>query len=206
VASHPTRLGAQRFTCEEASTVLLSTDAQRLDRFAATNALFRCGDITAGTVASALRRAKPNTTADTLATILAWVTFDRRLVDSIRVVAVDSSQSTARRTLYLQLLTNYAVPFTVVDTEAIKRATYFVLRRRQPLHGNRKHLLEAASAPFGTRLIRKEDRARAVATIAEMARHDPDENLRLLAGRVVTELEQLIAESDANDLFPRRWP
>ena len=38
------------------------------------------------------------------------------------------------------------------------------------------------------------------------AHQDPDENLRLLAGRVVTELERMIVESDANDLFPRRWP
>ena len=152
-----------------------------------------------GTIAGALRHARPNSTADTVVTTLATQTFDRRLVDSIRVMAVDSSQSTVRRTLCLQLLTGYALPGTFVDTEAIGHESFSVLRR------NSLWVTEA-SRPFGTRLILKEDRARILATIAAMGRQDPDDSLRRLAARVVPELEHLLQEADANELFRRTWP
>jgi hypothetical protein len=200
VASSPAQLDAQRFTCEEASAVLLSADAERLDRFSAASTMLGCGNIAPGTIASALRRATPNTTADTIATILAMRTFDRRLADSIRVVALDSNQSIARRTLYLQLLTSYALPGAVVDTEATSRGSLSVLHRSLHLWA------ELGVRPFGTRLIRAEDRTSVLATIAAMGRQDPDEHLRQLAARVATELERLIQESDDNDLFKRTWP
>jgi hypothetical protein len=70
----------------------------------------------------------------------------------------------------------------------------------------RRLLDEPVRPPFGTRLIRVEDRTRIVATIAEMGRQDPDEELRRLAAKVATELPRLIQESDDNDLFKRTWP
>ena len=197
--SSPALLAAQRFTCEEANKILISTDSPRLDRFSAGSTILSCGIIAPGVIATALRRARLNSTADTVATTLAMQTFDRRLADSIRVMAVDSSQSTARRMLCLQLLTRYALPGTVVDTEAIGHESLSVLRR---------HILwvTEASRPFGTRLILKEDRARIVAAIAAMGRQDTDQGLRRLAARVAPELEGLLKQSDDNELFRRTWP
>jgi hypothetical protein len=206
LASSPALLGAQRFTCEEASKILLSASAPRPDRFSAANKMFECGNIAAATVAGALRRAKPNSTADTIATILATTTFDRRLADSIRAMALDSRQSTARRTLCLQLLTSYALPFTGVDTEAISRGASSVLHRRLRVYDIWQLLFDPPMPPFATRLIRVEDRTRIVTTIAEMGRQDPDEALRRLAAEVAIELPRLIQESDDNDLVRRRWP
>jgi hypothetical protein len=199
VVSSPALLVAQRFTCEEASAVLIAAEVPRLDRFSAASTMMGCGTMAPGVIATALRRAKPNSTADTVLTIVAMQTFDRRLADSIRAMALDSSQSIARRTTYLQLLTTYALPGTVVNTEAIGHESLPVLHH---------HILwvTEASRPFGTRLILKEDRARIVATIAEMGRQDPDDGLRRLAARVAPELERLAEESDANGLFKRTWP
>ena len=199
VVTSPSLLRAQRFTCEEARALLVSADAPRLDRFSAASTIMGCGTVAPGVVASALRSAKPNSTADTVASILAVQTFDRRLVDSIRVMAVDSSESTPRRTFYLQLLARYALPGTVVDTEAASHGSTWVLHRNL-IWGT------LGSRPFGTLLILKEDRARIIATIAAMGRQDPDDGLRRLAALVAPELERLVQEADTNELYKRTWP
>ena len=202
-ASNPALLNAQRFTCEEAGRVALSADAARADRFSATFTIPGCANIAPAIVVSALRRAAPNTSADTLASILAGIIFDRRLADSIRVMALDSSQSTERRMLYLELLASYALPGTVIRDGTVRRASLVNVDNFQP---PRKLLDEPVRPPFGTRLIRVEDRTRIVATIAAMGVQDPDEQLRRLAATVATELERLIKQSDDNDLFRRTWP
>jgi hypothetical protein len=199
VAWSPALLGAQRFTCEEARTILLSDTVPRLDLFSAGSTIMGCGVVAPGVVASALRRARPNSTADTVVTTAAWQTFDRRLVDSIRVMAVDTRQTRSRRMLYLQLLTRYALPGTGIDDDALGSESRWVLH-------SSAQFFDRSARPFGTLLILKEDRTRIVATIAEMGRHDPDEPLRRLAGKVAVELEGRIKESDANALFPRTWP
>lgn len=199
VVSSPTLLSAQRFTCEQASAVLIADEAPRLDRFSAGSTVMGCGVMAPGVIATAMRRARPNSTADTIVTTLAWQTFDRRLVDSIRVMAVDTRQTRSRRMLYLQLLTRYALPGTGIDDDALGSESRWVL------HSSAQSF-DRSARPFGTLLILKEDRTRIVATIAEMGRHDPDEPLRRLAGKVAVEVEGRIKESDAKALFPRTWP
>ena len=189
----PAPMGAQRFTCEGARTVLLSDAAARRDQFSAANTILGCGNVGAGTIASALRRATPNTTADTIASNLAFLTFDRRLADSIRVIALDSSQSTERRTLYLRLLANYVAPGTGIDVDAGKRGSSRVLHRS--VHA----AVETRSGPFGTWPMRAEDRASVLATIVVMGARDPDEKLRRLAERVGKELPGLLKHDAARD-------
>ena len=101
--------------------------------------------------------------------------------------------------LYLQLLTRYALPGTGIADDALGSESRWVLH-------SSAQFFDRSARPFGTLLILKEDRTRIVATIAEMGRHDPDEPLRRLAGKVAVELEGRIKESDANALFPRTWP
>jgi hypothetical protein len=191
----PAMLEAQRFTCEEAGAILLLDDAPRLDLFSAASTIMgRCGTIAAGAIATALRRAAPNSTADTLAMVAAMNVYDRRLADSIGVVALDSSQSTTRRTLYLRILVNLAYPGMSVDVDAARRGGSAL---RVDLHRVGAHHHRA----FGTRMMRAEDRARAIATIARMGIQDPDEDLRQLARVVAVELDQQLR----NNLF-ERWP
>ena len=198
----PEPLEAQRFTCEEASTLLLSVDAARLDRFSAASTVLTCGNIAAGTIATALRRAAPNSILDSLAFAIAHYIYDRRLADSVRVFALDSTQSTSRRTSYLAILVNLASPGTIVRVDHLRNG-YHVLGRDWSRVGADDKL-----RVFGTRAMRDEDRARVLATIATMAVQDPDEDLRLLAERVAKELEQHLRDSHAvhDSLFPRRPP
>jgi hypothetical protein len=163
--------------CGEAQATLLSDGATRQQVVSAMAKIVHCGDIAPGTIVAALRRATPNTTRDTIAHAGAWSLFDRRLLDSVRVLALDYSQPTARRIAHLQLLTRYAVPSVAVDTSSIHHDHPSVLVSMTDGGGWQ-----------GTRPLGLEDRKWARASIQAMAHRDPDARLRKLAGLVAEQL------------------
>jgi hypothetical protein len=169
----------QALTCDQARSTLLSSGGSRAQLIAATATIIRCGDIAPATVATALRRATPNTTRDTLAQFGAASLFDRRLLDSVRVLALDYSQPTARRQAYLHLLTRYASPIAAIDVRSLDR-------------DDAPKVLGAGDGEGGvdgTQPLGVDGRNLARATIQTMGWHDPDPRLRKLANLVGEQLQ-----------------
>ncbi len=168
----------QTLTCDQARTTLLANGASRAQLVLATAKIINCGDMAPGTVVATLRRATPNSTRDTLAQAAAFNLFDRRLLDSVRVLALDASQSAARRQVYLRLLTRYAAPLAAVDTTALNAESPKVLGAGGDGVGVQ------GTSPLGV-----EGRNSARATIQAMGYHDPDPRLRKLASLVGDQLQ-----------------
>jgi hypothetical protein len=78
-----------------------------------------CGDAAPGWIARMLREATPLSTRDTVARSGAWALLDRRLIDSVRVLAIDHAQTTERRRYFLRLLARYVSPTAAVDDRHI---------------------------------------------------------------------------------------
>jgi hypothetical protein len=171
--------GAQQtLTCDQARTTLLTNGGSRAQLVLATAKIIHCGDMAPTTVAATLRRATPNSTRDTLAQAAAFTLFDRRLLDSVRVLALDASQTAARRQVYLRLLTRYAAPLAAIDTTSLGQEPPKVLGAGGDGDG------VVGTSPLGL-----EGRNWARATIQTMGFHDPDPRLRKLANAVGDQLQ-----------------
>jgi hypothetical protein len=84
---------AQQMTCAQALTATAHTGYTRDQIAEAWNVLVGCGDAAPPAIAAAIRSAPLNSAKDTLALLAAWSLADRRLVDSIIVLAKDPSQN-----------------------------------------------------------------------------------------------------------------
>jgi hypothetical protein len=106
----------QSLTCEQARDILLASSSTRDDRYhAIAKAVNACGNGGPIMIARALRAAAPLSTADTVARTGAYALLDRRLADSVRVLARDQSQTTERRRYFLRLLTRYVAANASID-------------------------------------------------------------------------------------------
>jgi hypothetical protein len=138
-----------------------------------------CGDAAPGWVARLLRQATPLSTKDTVARTAAWSLLDRRLTDSVRVLALDQTQTTERRRYFLRLLARYVSPIAAVDDRHINDdPSPSVILAAQDADG-----------VLGTWPPNAESRNRARGTIHQMGETDPDATLRKLAALVYDELQ-----------------
>jgi hypothetical protein len=169
--------GAQKPNCLEVKAQV-SSDTDHVLHHEAWRALPACGDIEAGAITAVLRHAVPKSRAEDLARYTATALQDVRLLDSVRVLALDSAQSVDRRMFDLNLLIHYADP------------DRFLMSADTGAFG-------VTSGPFvsdGYRTIwgdeppQEEDRAHALATIVRMGRKDPDPIVRRLAEKAAEEL------------------
>jgi hypothetical protein len=173
-------LSAQRFTCSEAASLLISDSGTRADLFSATNTTLTvwCRDGSTAVIARMLRRARPNTVRDTLSFAAAYYLRDESMIDSLSALVKDSTQSTERRTQYMKLLSLYANCRARVDDS--------------PGWESRGSIVgfggeDGCFAIYPLSLPRAV-RARARQRIAWMGARDPDARLRELSRRVAEEL------------------
>jgi hypothetical protein len=173
-------LSAQRFTCSEAPSLLLSDTGSRADLFSATNVTLSvwCRDGATAVIARMLRRAKPNTVRDTLSFAAAYYLRDESMIDSLSALVKDSTQSTEKRTSYMKLLALYANCRSRVDDSP-------GWERRESVVG-----FGGGDGCFAIYLLPLPPvvKARARERIAWMGAHDPDAQLRELSRRVAEEL------------------
>jgi hypothetical protein len=176
--AYPVPSAAQgSMTCNRAKAILVSDTSQRANMFRAASHIFACLDDAPGTIATGLRRATSGSMQDTVLTEDASILFDRRLVDSVRALAVDQSQALAKRKRYLLLLTRYIWPGTGIDFNAA--ATGKLLALSASSYRN--------EFP-GSQPIDGSARERALAGIYSMKLNDSDAGLRALASMVYDEL------------------
>jgi len=174
---YPAPLAAQSITCDQARKTLLAANSKRAALFSAGSHMLGCLSEAPGTIASGLRRATPGTVQDTVLQQGAYLLNDRRLVDSVRALAVDQSQALARRRLYLQLLTRYISPGTSIDMSAASAEKLLALVGS----GDEESVT-------GAQPIDEAARVRALGTIYSMKQSDSDTGLRTLANMVYHEL------------------
>ena len=176
---HSSSASAQAWTCEHARDILVNTDSSsRSDMFEAlAKVVHTCGHSAPGWVARMLRQASPLSTTDSVARLGAWSLLDRRLIDSVRVLALDQTQTTERRRFFLNLLARYAAVDVVVDGGTMDSDAPAVLST-----------VVDPGGLLGTWPPNTESRNRARATIRQMSESDPDATLRRLAGYVYVEL------------------
>ncbi len=175
-------LSAQKYTCSEAASLLLSDSGTRADLFTATNITLSigCRDGATAVIARMLRRARPNTVRDTLSFAGAYYLRDERMIDSLSALVKDSTQSTERRTSHMKLLTLYAVCRARVDDRPGWESRENVVR------------FDGEDGCFAIYLLPlpPEVKARARERITWMGAHDPDARLRELSRRVAEELDR----------------
>jgi hypothetical protein len=177
----PVSIAAQTPTCAQAQTTVNSNEGYSRDQIAmAWYVMVTCGDAAPAAIVSAIRRATLNTGRDTLALLAAWSLADRRLVDSIIVLAKDPSQVNARRWQYLGLLTRYYDPSLTLDLSA-----------RGPGGGIALAVATDAKTWGGNQPIDQAARDRAKAAIAWMGANDPSLELRRMAALVAQQLATL---------------
>jgi hypothetical protein len=164
-------------TCNQAKAILVANNSQRADMFGAASRILGCLDDAPGAVATGLRRATAGSMQDTVLTEDAYILFDRRLVDSVRALAVDQSQILAKRQSYLLLLTRYISPGTGIDFTAASTGKLMTLSAS----GGREGVT-------GAEPIDGAARERALASMYSMKLNDSDAGLRALAGMVYDEL------------------
>ena len=128
-----------------------------------------------------LRQATPLSTKDTIARIGAWALLDRRLTDSLRVLATDQTQTTERRRFFLSLLVRYAAPNAVIDEGSLDSGAPAVLST----------MLDPGGV-HGTWPPNTQSHGVVLYTIQQMASNDPDARLRKLAAQVYTELPNYV--------------
>ena len=175
-------LSAQRFSCPEAASLLLSDSGARVDLFGATNATLTvwCRESATAVIASMLRRARPNTVRDTLSFAAAYYLRDESMIDSLSTLVQDLGQSTEKRKSYMKLLTLYADCLSRVDDRPgwESRSSVVVFDRR-----------DGCSAIYPVWLT-PSAKKRARERVAWMGAHDPDAPLRELSRRAAEDLER----------------
>jgi len=176
---YPSRIEAQITSCNQAQAILLNPSSLRDDLYMAMAKAVRCPGDGPRIIATVLRQATPLSTLDTIARQGAYALLDRRLTDSVRVLATDPTQTTERRTLFLRLLTRYAAANAAVDASQINsQPTPSVLLAVQD-----------AGGVLGTYPPDATSRNNARATIHHMSLNDSDATLRKLAGLVYVQLQ-----------------
>ncbi len=174
----PAPLVAQgSMTCNQAKAILVADTSQRADMFRAASRILGCPGDAPGAIATGLRGATAGSMKDTVLAQDAYILFDRRLVDSVRALAVDQSQALAKRQRYLLLLTRYISPGTGIDFTAASTGKLMALSAS----GGREGLT-------GLQPIDGSARERALASIYSMYQNDSDAGLRALASMVYHEL------------------
>ena len=174
----PSRGVAQRMSCSRAQTTLLNKNSTRDELQLAMAKMVNCGDAAPAGSVKMLRQVTSRSTADTIAITGAWALLDRRLVDSIGVLALDASQPRERRLVFLRLLTRYVAPSAGIDTSEVNYQVPSVLTSMQDSEG-----------VIGTNPITFDGRNVARARIQSMSIHDADTTLRKLAALVYQELQ-----------------
>jgi len=180
----PSRAVAQRRNCDQARAVLLNETSTRTESYVEMATMVNCGDAAPGTIVKMLRQFAPRSAGDTLARQGAWALLDTRLVDSIRVLALDVNQTTERRLFLLRLLTRSAALNAAVN--------------ESQMNSDAPSVLTAVLHPggvLGTSPPTAESRNRARATIQTMGLRDPDPTLRKLAGLVYEELKDYMPDA-----------
>lgn len=176
--AYPAPLPAQGgMTCNQAKAILVADTAQRADMFRAASHILGCLGDAPGAIATGLRGATAGSMQDTVLTQDAHILFDRRLVDSVRALAVDQSQALAKRQGYLLLLTRYISPGTGIDFTAASTGKLMALSAS----GGREGVT-------GSQPIDGSARERALLSIYAMKQNDSDAGLRALANMVYREL------------------
>jgi len=181
IAASAAPLQAQRYSCAQADSLLLSDGGARRDLFSATNTTLSasCRDGAAAVITRLLRRAGQNTVRDTLARDAARMLHrDESMMDSLIALAKDSTQSADRRTFYMKLLVVHADCNARADDSPGYESRWSVAIAGSFLAcvGEFRHPISAAV------------RGRAREGIAWMGAHDPDTRLRELSRRVAEEL------------------
>jgi len=176
---HPAPVAAQgSMTCTQAKNTLTANNPKRADLFRAASHIFACLNDAPGAIATGLRRAPAGSVRDTVLNQAAYLLFDRDLVDSVRVLALDQSQALAKRLGYLQLLTRYVSPGTGIDLTAATS-------------GKLMALAGAGGGQGGVPGVKPMDiatRDRAIDTMYSMKLNESDAGLRALANMVYHEL------------------
>jgi hypothetical protein len=162
-------------TCAQAQAILSTNGVYSRAQIAnAWPVMIKCGDPAPPTIILALRQANANSARDTLAIDAAWALADRRLVDSIIVLAKDPTQLIARRSKYLALLTrdvNPDVAFTLGPSGSVRLAT---MGDVTPVTGNQP--------------IDQPARNRSSAAIAWMSANDSNGDIRRWAAAIAKQL------------------
>jgi hypothetical protein len=171
-------LAAQKFSCPQAASLLLSDSGGRMDLFSATNITLRCPDGAAEVITKLLRQAELNTVRDTLARAAAYNLRNAGMADSLIALAKDSTQSTEKRRFYLGMLTVFADCRVGIDDSPGFESRWSVLG------GSGGHACDAGYR----QPLSPATRARAHEGIAWMGAHDPDARLRELSRRAAQEL------------------
>jgi hypothetical protein len=179
--SLPSQVGAQGMSCSTAQTILLKKSSARTELYGAMSRMVNCGDAAPGGIVKMLRQVTLRSTADTVARQGARALLDNRMMDSIRMLAVDVDQPTERRTFFLRLLTRYAAPNAGIDESQMNSDAPTVLTT--VIH---------PGGVVGTSPMTADGKSRARATIQSMGSHDPDATLRKLAGLVHAELKYYV--------------
>ena len=174
-------LSAQRFTCSEAASLLLSDSGARADLFDATNTTLSvwCRKSATAVIARMLRRARLNTVRDTLSFAAAYYLRDESMIDSLSALVGDFRQSTEKRKSYMKLLALYANCSSRVNDRPGWESRSSVVG----FDGG-----EGCNVIYPLRLS-PSVKKRAQERIDWMGAHDPDAQLRELSRRVAEELE-----------------
>jgi len=168
-------------TCNQAKVILVADTSQRADMFRAASRILGCLGDAPGAIATGLRGAAAGSMQDTALTQDAYLLFDRRLVDSVRVLAVDQSQALSKRQGYLLLLTRYISPGTGIDFTAASTGKLMALSGS----GGREGVT-------GSQPIDGSARERALSSIYAMKQNDSEAGLRALASMVYHELDSRV--------------
>ncbi len=143
--------------------------------------ILSCGDDAADAIGDALLNAPVGSTADTIAFNAAWELSDKRLLESVRGIARNTTLPMERRRQAVALLTRYAEPSTSLILKALTGDFPFVLAS-----------VSDSDPSQGAQPLTSADRLLALETMRIVGSTDPDPALRRLATLAAEQLKALV--------------